>query len=282
MHGLNVSLGSIGSGPSFTHDKRINSNNTLSFMDESLKQLSDLANLQEKISNSKQAANYQHSLERQVNALQQQLVSSERRISELLRQNFLVPWGAIQGISGYICKNCQTFSLKWILDIGYDMTVETKHRCNETSEKRTYLLFAIPSDNPNVDDWAARCLLDHLVSHTPIGKYLIASDITDRLNKFGYKLNPGLVREFLGIPGKLYFHSFENNFRTSWINRAIDNLEKVVEISNDEALDFFRKVKSTYAIFELPIGNTVRQYFVYFTNNWESRFIKSTHIPEKI
>jgi hypothetical protein len=106
------------------------------------------------------------------------------------------------------------------------------------AEKRGYILFAIPSDNLNVDDWAARCLLDHLVSYTPIGKYLIASDITEPLNKLDYKLNPGLVREFLGIPSKFYFHSIEKNVRVSWINRAIDNLGRVVEISNDEALDF--------------------------------------------
>ena len=36
-----------------------------------------------------------------------------------------------------------------------------------------------------------------------------------------------------------------------------------------EALDFFRNVKSTYAIFELPIGETMLQFFMFFTNYQE-------------
>jgi len=79
MHGLNESIGRISSGPSFTYDKKKNSNNTLSFIKEPLKEILELPEFQEKISNPLKAANYQHSLECQVNDLHQQLGSSERR-----------------------------------------------------------------------------------------------------------------------------------------------------------------------------------------------------------
>jgi hypothetical protein len=190
-----------------------------------------------------------------------------KRFSDLLMHNLLIPKGAIQGISGYISKKCQTFSLKGILDIGYDKTMEAKHRCTDTPDKAGYFLFCVPFDIPNVDDWAARCLLDVVNSRIPIGKYLIAADTTERLNNLNYKLNSSLVREFPGITDKIHFHSFENNIKVSSINRAIDNLGNVIAMTDDEALDFFSRVKSTYAIFELRIGETVREFFMYFTNN---------------
>jgi hypothetical protein len=74
---------------------------------------------------------------------------------------------------------------------------------------------------------------------------------------------------------KLQFHGIqENSFKVCWINRAIDNLGNVIAMTDDEALDFFRRVKSTYAIFEVPMGETVRQFFMHFTNNWELKSIK--------
>jgi hypothetical protein len=42
----------------------------------------------------------------------------------------------------------------------------------------------------------------------------------------------------VGIQGKYRFHSSENSFKVSWINRAIDNLGKAIAMTDDEALDF--------------------------------------------
>lgn len=231
------------------------------------KEVYDFAELNNQVTNSIQTANLVNSLQWQVDSLRQRLASYDKSFSDIVSYNLLIPKAAIKGISGHICKKCQTFSLKAIIDIGYDMTMEAKHRCTDIADKRNYILHRIPSDTPNVDDWAARCLLDQVNSFIPIGKYLIASEITEHLNNLGYKSNPDIVREFLGIPDKYPFHSFENNFKVSWINQAINSLGKVIAMTDDEALDFFRKVKSTYAIFEVPTGETIRQFFMYFTNN---------------
>jgi hypothetical protein len=266
MHGVNENPGSIQSPLNITYDNKSRADNFLTSLKQDLKVVSDISDMQNKISNSIQTSNNQNSLEWQANSLRQQLASYEKRFSDLLSNNWIFPKGAIHGISGYICKKCQTFSLKPILDLGYDMTMEKKHRCTDTVNKRSYIFYKIPSDIPNLDDWAARCLLDQVNSFIPIGKYLIANDVTEDFNNLGYKSIPVIVRQSLGIPGRFHFHSFENNFKVSWIKQAIDNLDKVIAMTDDEALDFFRKVKSTYAIFDIPMDNTRRLFFMRFTN----------------
>jgi hypothetical protein len=235
---------------------------------ENFKEVYDFAELNSKMTNSRQTSNQVNSLQWQVSSLQQRLASYDKSFSDLLSYNWLFPKGAIQGISGYVCKKCQTFSLKAIIDIGYDMTMERKHRCIDSPDKRSYIVLPIPSDIPIVDDWAAQCLLDQVNFYIPIGKYLIANDITEGLINFSNKLNlnPEVVMGIVGIPDKYPFYSFKNNYKTNWIDRTIDNIGKKMLIPDDEVLDFFRKVKSTYAIFEIPIGESLRQFFMYFTN----------------
>jgi hypothetical protein len=233
--------------------------------------MTKIADMQNKISNSPGALEYQNSLQWQINSLRQQVASYENRISGMVSYNWLFPRGAIQGISGYLCRKCQTFSLKMIIDLGYDMTMEAKHRCIDSADKRSYTVLAIPSDNPNVDDWAARRLMDHLNYYLPMGKYLIAIDIAKLFEHYGMNFSPEGVRQMFGIPDRWCCYSVENNCNISWINQAVGNLGKVIAMTEDETLDFFKKVKSTYAIFEVPIGETVRQFFMTFTNYYESQ-----------
>jgi uncharacterized C2H2 Zn-finger protein len=270
MHGVNENPGIIQSPLKITYDNTSRADNYLTGLKQDLKLLSDISDMQNKIYNSRQTSNNQNSLEWQVNSLRQQLASYEKRYSDLLSYNWLIPRGDIHGISGYICKKCRTFSLKPIINPGYDMTMERKHRCAESPDKRSYIVLPIPSNIPDVDYWAAQTLLNHINFIFPVGKYLIAIDVTEDFNLLGYKSIPVIVRQYLGIPGRFHFHSFENNFKVSWIEQAIDNLDKVIAMTDDEALDFFKKVKSTYAIFEVPVGETVRQFFMTFTNYYES------------
>jgi hypothetical protein len=269
MHGFNESLGRIDRPLKFPYGDRPTSNNRPSIIQETLKELSDFDDLLNKTSNPRQptqTADYQNSLESQLNSLRQKVASYEKRISDLLNHNLLFSKGAAQGISGYACKRCQTFSFKAIFDPGYDMTMESKHRCTESHYKRSYNVIPIPPDIPDVDDWAAKYLLDQVNFYIPIGKYLIATDMTKCLNDFSNISNAETAREIVGVPHRYPLYSFENNSRTSWIDRAIDNLNKKIAMADVELLDFFRRVKSTYAIFEIPIGGTVRQFFMFFTN----------------
>jgi hypothetical protein len=235
-------------------------------LNEGFKEVFDFIEMQDKTVNSRQVFERLNSLQWQVGSLQQQLRSSENRLSDLLSYNWLLPKGAIQGISGYICKRCQTFSLKAIIEIGYDMTMERKHRCVDSQDKRSYVIFPIPSDIQNIDDWAAQILLNHVNFYIPIGKYLIASEATKGLNNFSNRLNPEIAREILGVSDRYYLYPLEKNYKIDWIHRAIDNLGKKIVMSDSEILDFLKRVKSTYAIFEIPIGETVRQILMTLTN----------------
>jgi hypothetical protein len=269
MHSVNENSGSIESPSKFPYDNKPTDNNPVSIIQETFKQLSDFGDWLNKISNPRQprqTANYQISLESQLNSLRQQVASYEKRISDLLNHNLLFSKGAAQGISGYVCKRCQTFSFKVIFDPGCDMTMESKHRCTESDYKRSYNVIPIPSNIPDVDDWAAKNLLEQVNFYIPIGKYLIAIDMTKCLNDFSNISNTEIARGIVGVPHRYPLYSFENKRKTSWIDRAIDNLNKKIVMADVELLDFFRRVKSTYAIFEIPIGGTVRQYFMFLTN----------------
>jgi hypothetical protein len=63
----------------------------------------------------------------------------------------------------------------------------------------------------------------------------------------------------IGIPDRYYFYSLEKEYKIGWIDRVLANLDKKILMLDTEILDFFRRVKSTYAIFEIPVGSTIRQ-----------------------
>jgi hypothetical protein len=266
MHGLNENARSIYSASNITYHNKPGAYNPVSTIEETLKPVLDFAELQNKMSNSSQASNYLNSIESQVNSLRERMASYDKRISDLYSYNLVFPKGAAQGISGYICKKCQTFSFKAIFDPGYDMTMESRHRCNESDYKRSYTVIPIPSGVPDVDDWIAQCLLDQINFYIPIGKYLVATDMTKCLNDFSTISNAEIAQGIVGVPDRFPFYSFKNSSKTDWIDRAIDNLNKKIVMTDFELLDFFRKVKATYGIFEIPIGENVRQFFMFLTN----------------
>jgi hypothetical protein len=267
MHGVNENTGMIDSALRVTYDNKPKADNLLSSFMEPIKPVLDFADMQKKLSHSIKTTDHYNVLSQQVSSLNQQLASCEKRFSDLLSNNLVLPKGAIQGISGHVCKICRTFSLKPVFDPGYDMSMQSKHRCADSPYKRSYLVFPIPSDIPDVDEWAAQTLLNQFNFFFPIVKYLVAKDITQGLINFSKKFNPEIARQILGIPDKNYCYSIENYSKASWINRAIDNLDKITAVTDDVALDFFRKVKSTYAIFDVPIDGTRKQFFMTFTNN---------------
>jgi hypothetical protein len=225
------------------------SNPPLFGLKENFKEVFDFVDMQNKISNSRQTSERLNFLECQVGYLQQQVASYEKRFADLLLYNWLFPKGAIQGIGGYVCKKCQTFSLKAIFDPGYDMTRERKHRCNYSADKRSYIVFSIPSYIQNVDDWPAQTMLNQVNFSIPIGKYLLAKDIPKGLNDLSNNLDPEIAQEILGVPDKYHFYSLENNDKLNWIDRAIDNLAKKIVMADNEVLDFFREWRDYATIF---------------------------------
>jgi hypothetical protein len=75
------------------------------------------------------------------------------------------------------------------------------------------------------------------------------------------------VREIVfDIPHRYYSYSIESNHDINWIDRVINNLEKKISIKDNEARDFLKRVKSTYSIFEIPVGDIVKQVYIGFTD----------------
>ena len=218
-----------------------------------------------KFSNSSQISGRLNSLQSQVGSLQQELSYYKSYVNELISGNWFLPLKSVQGFSGYICSKCHTFSLKPIFNLGCDMTMESRHVCNEITSKRNYYNFPFSTELQDTKSWAARILFDHLSRIAPIGKCIIIKDITRGFNKFNTVFNPDDVRNMFGIPDRYNDFSLENSQIEDWMEGAINNSEKKTMLTDDEVLKFLKLSKSTYAIFHIPSQDTFKHVFMYLT-----------------
>jgi len=228
-----------------------------SFLDMSFDMINDVAKLKNTIANSNQIFT-------RLNFFQSRAISYEKQIADLYAQNWIVSKSEIQAVSGYVCNKCNTFSLRPIIDIGHDMTMQAKHRCVH-GDKSTYIVFSIPPNIENIDEWTSQVLLYHLNFYIPIGKYLAADDMSRPFNAFNEGLNSDIAYGLMGIPDRYPLYSFEKDYKIDWVDRAITNLGRKIVVEEHEMLDFFRRVKSTYAIFEIPVGSNFKRILMRFT-----------------
>jgi len=217
--------------------------------------------MQNMIANSKQTFDLINNLKSQVNSLQQQIGVFQRQISDIQYYNWVLPKRSIQGFSGYICKKCSTFSVKPIFELGYDMTMQIRHRCNEMDSKKNYRDFQIPTNIQNVPVWAARVFADYLKSYTYSSRFLFSKDMTKAFKDFNQILPAEITNEILGIPDRYYLRSIESVNRTTWLDRALSNPGKEILLTEDELHDFLIKANSTYMIVEVPIREKLHRIF---------------------
>ena len=270
MHGINKHPKNLHSVPSqrennknFFDDEMFNP--PLFGLKENFKEVHDFVEMQNKMTNSTQAFNQINSLNSQVTSLQQQVTSYYRQLSDLHAYNWLLPKALVQGISGYLCENCKSFSLKPIFDLGYDMTMKSKHRCNNMQLKNSYPTFPIPPDIPNIDYWAGKVLSDYVSLHPYIGKCLFTRDLTKATKTFREELDIESDNTVLGIPDRFSLYRVNKKNYTLWMDRAIQNLGTRIAMADVEVMEFLTKVKSTYAIFEIQIGPDIRRIFMALT-----------------
>jgi hypothetical protein len=102
-------------------------------------------------------------------------------------------------------------------------------------------------------------LLDHLNLYLPIGKYLASSDISRAFGAIDKQWDSNVSSRIIRIPDRYYFYSLEKEYKIGWIDKALANLGHKTLMLDTEILDFFKRVKSAYAIFEIPVGTTSRQ-----------------------
>jgi hypothetical protein len=262
MHAVNQNPGIIDTSLYIPYNNRPTTNSALSFTQDPLKEVSDFANLQNKISNSIQMSGYQNSLEWQVNSLKQQLAFSENRLNELLSNNWIIPNYEIQGLSGYVCRRCNSISITKIQNIGYDMTMQAKHTCDEEKVKSIKMVSIRPSDVWHFNDYAAGFMLESLNSFMPGQKYLVAKDYSTVFKNYEKLHEPEDVKLLLGIPRRFYLYSLDKDERIDWIDRAVGNLGIRTNVEDFEIRDFLRRVKSTYAIFEIPADKILRRILI--------------------
>ena len=225
----------------------------------------ELAKFQNTIVNSKQTFDHIGNLRWQVNSLQQQLASFQNYFSSLMSHNMLVSKRSVQGLSGYLCEKCKTFGLKAIFDIGYDMTMRSRHQCNESPDKRDYHVIQIPLSTENRDLWVARVMADHLKSNTWIGNHLVSKEVTQGFTNYNKAFPPEITDKLLGIPDRYYLYSVEKQNRIDWFENVISNLGQKTFLTENQLIDFFIRARSTYAIFEFPSKEKMRRILVALT-----------------
>lgn len=143
--------------------------------------------------------------------------------------------------------------------------MESRHYCNEVHPKRNYVTYQIPSDGQNKDDWASQILFSFIKNSSPFQKFIMAKDLTKSFFQISTVLGSEVARGIFGIPDRYQVHSLLNNYNIDWIDRAISSPETNIPITDGEALDFLKRVKSTYAIFEIPADNIVKKIYIGFT-----------------
>jgi hypothetical protein len=180
-----------------------------------------------------------------VDYLKQQVNFHVRQLSDIYSNFWLVPKYEIRGVSGYFCEKCQSFSSHFIRNEGYDMTAEARHQCNWIKSGQT-------------DNFWEQTLLNSVNFYLPNMKYLLGRDLTQPFNQIRINFNSDIANRMFGIPERYRLYSLQNSVKLDWLDRVLANLGKKVMIKEFEMMDFLRRVKSTYAIFEIPMGESVK------------------------
>ena len=189
----------------------------------------------------------------------------EREIATIRSQNWIIPNSEIHGLTGYVCRRCNQIAFDSVRNIGYDMTMQDRHTCDEEKVKSIKMVSIRPVDVRNLNDTAAGIILERLNYLMPGQKYLLAVDLSKSFETIEGLLNIEIAKILLGIPDRYYFYSLGKDERIDWIDRSVSNIGKKTIVKDFEIKDLLRMVKSTYAIFEIPIGDIVRRILISVT-----------------
>jgi hypothetical protein len=105
-------------------------------------------------------------------------------------------------------------------------------------------------------------LIDTVNFYMPGEKYFVAADLTSVFSGLISKVNYEAALNLIGITDRWYLCRLEQNFKIPWVDRAIRNPGRKINIENAELADFLRTTRSTYAIFKIPMPNSVRYFSI--------------------
>jgi len=209
----------------------------------------ELAKIQSTIANSNQTFDRLNFFERKANNL-------EKQLSDLYYHNWIIPRFHVQGLNGHICKFCNKFSFRPVMDLGYDLTMQYKHNCYEQLGAFTV---PIPQEVKDIDGWAARILFDQMSYYESIGNRLALDDLTKVFNAYREYEYRDLI---LGIPDRHPMITLDKNVMVDLIDTAIKSPGKLILMQDSQILDLLTKTKSTYGILEVPQQDDFKYYYM--------------------
>jgi hypothetical protein len=187
-------------------------------------------------------------------SLQEELNLRNRELEDIRLNHWVLPNREIEGVSGYFCRRCRTMGFRPIRDIGYDRTAQAKHRCDENKVRTLIMVACREIDHWNEDNSVARELLKSINSLFKGNKFLVATDISAWFETFKTIKDQKAVYDFLGIQERYPIHFLRKDQRLDWVTRAIKNLDTKLIVTDDEIMDFLRRLKSTYGVIETYNG----------------------------
>lgn len=209
----------------------------------------ELSKHQNRIANSKQTFNRVNFLESRVNTLENQL-------RQLYQHNWIIPRLHVQGLNGHICYLCNTFNFRLVMDLGYDLTMQSKHNCYKQVGAFT---IPIPQEVLDIDTWAAEILFNQMSYFESIGNRLELVDITKKFIEFGKYEYRDII---FGIPDRHPLITIEENFMTDLIDNVNNSPENRILMLDSQILQLLTKTKSTYGILELPQHDNFLYYYM--------------------
>lgn len=190
------------------------------------------------------------------------IVMLEREIARIWSENWVVPNSEIQGLSGYVCRRCNSLGFEPIRDPGYDMTMQSRHRCDEERVKSIMMVSIRPSDVQSLYDTVANMMHRKLSRLAPLAKYLVAVDVSMLFDFLERKMDTVLAKECIGIPNRYYLYSVKNGEKIEWLQRVLANLGKKTAATELEIKDFLARAQATYAYFEMTSGRASKRYLI--------------------
>ena len=189
----------------------------------------------------------------------------EHEIARMRSENWIIPNSDIHGLSGYVCRRCNSVGFGPIRDIGYDMTMQSRHTCDEDRVKSIKMASIRPSVLWSLYDTVAGMMLDKLNRLMPRTKYMLAEDVSILFNSLERLKDPVLAKLLIGIPNRYYFYSVKSGVKVQWLERVTANLGMKTIAAESEIRDFLRRVQSTYAFFETTRNKVLKRYLITIT-----------------
>jgi len=208
-----------------------------------------MAQLKKTIASSQQTFDRLNYLEIRAKSLEQQIIS-------LYSNNWIIPKIHARGISGYYCKRCKKFCFRPIMDIGFDKTMQSKHRCGNYIGCTVH---SIPSDFEDIQSWMAQVILNQMHDKMLFGGTLFSCDISPFLNECK---DENERNKKLGIPDTCLMISLNKKEKFEWLDKVLANSLIEINITRKDMIDFLKITMSTYAVIEIPEGNSSRYFFM--------------------